>query len=116
MAGGVKRDYNGKDVTQSRFAPMFERLRDELDEHHDRKERIVKASRDVTAESKKMYVCRFSSRQFDMSLTGPKWRIDRSEADEPIESSLYKGTNPLPPNTRNQKARGSWSPNYLVRG
>ncbi|KAL2169105.1 hypothetical protein VTG60DRAFT_6432 [Thermothelomyces hinnuleus] len=33
---------------------MFESLRDELDEHHDRRERIVKASRDITALSKKI--------------------------------------------------------------
>ena len=33
---------------------MFEQFRDELDEHYDRKERITKASRDVTAASKKM--------------------------------------------------------------
>lgn len=33
---------------------MFTGYRIELDEHHDRRERIVKASRDVTALSKKM--------------------------------------------------------------
>lgn len=35
---------------------MFEGFRNELDEHHDRRERIIKASRDVTAQSKKMFV------------------------------------------------------------
>ena len=39
---------------QSPFLPMFETFRAELDEHHDRRERIIKASRDVTAASKKM--------------------------------------------------------------
>ncbi|TDZ34464.1 Translin-associated protein X [Colletotrichum spinosum] len=39
-------------VTQ--FTPMFQKFRDELDEHHDRRERIIKASRDVTALSKKI--------------------------------------------------------------
>ncbi|KAF9876901.1 hypothetical protein CkaCkLH20_05747 [Colletotrichum karsti] len=39
-------------VTQ--FTPMFSKFRDELDEHHDRRERIIKASRDVTALSKKI--------------------------------------------------------------
>jgi predicted translin family RNA/ssDNA-binding protein len=34
---------------------MFEGFRAELDEHHDRRERIIKASRDITASSKKMY-------------------------------------------------------------
>ncbi|KAM0276182.1 hypothetical protein ACHAQH_006989 [Verticillium albo-atrum] len=44
----------GSAVAESRFTPMFMEFRNELDEHHDRKERIVKASRDVTALSKKM--------------------------------------------------------------
>lgn len=69
---GQKRDYRGnakrfehrekekappkapREVIRNAYTPMFERFRDELDEHHDRKERIVKASRDVTALSKKM--------------------------------------------------------------
>ncbi|KAF2691888.1 Translin [Lentithecium fluviatile CBS 122367] len=33
---------------------MFEGFRTELDEHHDRRERIIKASRDITAASKKI--------------------------------------------------------------
>ena len=37
------------------FMSNFETFREELDIHHDRRERIVKASRDVTAASKKMY-------------------------------------------------------------
>jgi hypothetical protein len=39
----------------SPYMDMFEGFRKELDEHHDRRERIVKASRDITASSKKMY-------------------------------------------------------------
>ena len=38
----------------SPFIPMFEAFRSELDEHQDRRERIIKVSRDVTALSKKM--------------------------------------------------------------
>ena len=41
-------------LEESPFMPMFEAFRNELDEHHDRRERIVKASRDITALSKKM--------------------------------------------------------------
>ncbi|KAJ5782023.1 hypothetical protein N7457_003797 [Penicillium paradoxum] len=33
---------------------IFENFRDELDEHHDRRERIIKKSRDITALSKKI--------------------------------------------------------------
>jgi len=40
--------------TLSPFMPMFESFRNELDEHHDRRECIIKASRDITALSKKM--------------------------------------------------------------
>lgn len=64
MSGGVKRDRDGnaraknaggQDAPRGRFHDMFEGFRDELDEHYERKERIIKASRDVTALSKKMY-------------------------------------------------------------
>jgi hypothetical protein len=41
---------------KSPFIPIFEIFRAELDEHHDRRERIIKVSRDVTAQSKKMSV------------------------------------------------------------
>ena len=56
---GIKRSRDGvekkvSETSSSPFMPMFEVFRNELDEHHDRKERIVKASRDITAASKKM--------------------------------------------------------------
>lgn len=41
-------------LVTSTFMPMFETFRAVLDEHHDRRERIIKASRDITALSKKM--------------------------------------------------------------
>jgi hypothetical protein len=54
----VKRHHTGVEKeAESRispFMPMFEVFRSELDEHQDRRERIIKASRDVTAASKKM--------------------------------------------------------------
>jgi predicted translin family RNA/ssDNA-binding protein len=60
---GQKRDYEGNSVKMSnstvdaprtRFTAMFEGFRDELDEHHSRRERVIKASRDITALSKKI--------------------------------------------------------------
>lgn len=68
MSAGVKRDRDGtarargrqqhhpnhQSAPPGRFDAMFSTFRDELDEHHDRRERIIKASRDVTAQSKKM--------------------------------------------------------------
>ena len=62
---GTKRSWQGQpvpdkgsDTTMTDSAgpilSIFENFRDELDEHHDRRERIIKASRDITALSKKM--------------------------------------------------------------
>jgi len=55
---GIKRFHDGKPNNDtnmaSPFMRMFEVFRNELDEHHDRRERIIKASRDITALSKKM--------------------------------------------------------------
>lgn len=62
-SGQAKRFHDGpkqagppKPVVRNAYTPMFEHFRDELDEHHDRRERVVKASRDITALSKKMCV------------------------------------------------------------
>ena len=38
----------------SAYFTMFDSFRAELDEHHDRRERVNKTSRDITAMSKKM--------------------------------------------------------------
>lgn len=43
-------------TSSSQIISIFETFRDELDEHYDRRERIIKISRDITALSKKMYV------------------------------------------------------------
>ncbi len=40
--------------SSSPYLPMFQHFRRELDEHHERRERVIKASRDITALSKKM--------------------------------------------------------------
>lgn len=45
-------------TVQSPYLPMFDAFRNELDEHYDRRERIIKASRDITALSKKMQALR----------------------------------------------------------
>ena len=56
---GLKRSREGPKLygrtdVDSPYTPMFETFRAELDDHHDRREKIIKASRDVTASSKKM--------------------------------------------------------------
>lgn len=44
------------DEPSAHVLSMFETFRDELDQHHDRRERVIKTSRDITALSKKMFV------------------------------------------------------------
>ncbi|RAK77059.1 translin family protein [Aspergillus fijiensis CBS 313.89] len=61
---GTKRTWDGQPLepaTMTSAAPapasiqsMFETFRNELDEHHDRRERLIKTSRDITALSKKI--------------------------------------------------------------
>ncbi|RHZ66300.1 hypothetical protein CDV55_107718 [Aspergillus turcosus] len=42
------------DEPSTHVLSMFETFRDELDQHHDRRERVIKTSRDITALSKKI--------------------------------------------------------------
>ncbi|KAJ9605070.1 hypothetical protein H2200_010460 [Cladophialophora chaetospira] len=65
--------------TKSPFLPVFEHFRAELDEHHDRRERIVKVSRDVTAQSKKIIFALQRVR----------------ELGRPIHPSISKTTTPM---------------------
>jgi len=56
---GVKRTRNEMETkdaseTTSPVISVFEGFKAELDEHHDRRERVIKASRDITASSKKV--------------------------------------------------------------
>ena len=56
---GVKRSWDGpkpepKQDDGSPYFTMFDGFRAELDDHHDRRERVNKASKDITAMSKKM--------------------------------------------------------------
>lgn len=59
LMAGVKRtrqEMETKDSSESTspFISVFEGFKAELDEHHDRRERVIKASRDITAFSKKV--------------------------------------------------------------
>jgi len=63
----------------SPFLRTFEGFRAELDEHHDRRERIIKVSRDVTAQSKKII--------FSLQRT--------RELGQTIHPSISKQTTPM---------------------
>ncbi|KAL8719980.1 MAG: hypothetical protein Q9225_003096 [Loekoesia sp. 1 TL-2023] len=71
---GQKHDLDDKDMdtpSLSPFVPMFEVFRNELDEHHDRRERIIKASRDITALSKKIIFSLQRVRQLQSHISPP---------------------------------------------
>ncbi|KAJ9620710.1 hypothetical protein H2204_012196 [Knufia peltigerae] len=80
---GQKRRHDGMEIdtqqTSSPYIPIFETFRTELDEHHDRRERIIKVSRDVTAQSKKIIFALQRAR----------------EINRPIHASISKTTTPM---------------------
>ncbi|OAP62162.1 hypothetical protein AYL99_04365 [Fonsecaea erecta] len=89
---GTKRKHDGMGdeepslfETKSPFLPMFDAFRAEIDEHHDRRERIIKASRDVTAQSKKIIFALQRVR----------------ELGKPIHASISKQTTPMYTTIRN---------------
>ena len=67
---GTKRSWEGRELrisdsparsamasttdSPTQIQSIFSTFRDELDQHHDRRERVIKTSRDITALSKKM--------------------------------------------------------------
>ncbi|RMD40190.1 hypothetical protein DV735_g4938, partial [Chaetothyriales sp. CBS 134920] len=67
----------------SPLIPMFEQFRAELDAHHDRRERVIKASRDITAQSKKIGTCSIFALQRTRDL------------GQPIHASISKQTTPM---------------------
>jgi predicted translin family RNA/ssDNA-binding protein len=90
---GTKRKHEGdmaaaneasSEDQKSPFISVFETFRAELDEHHDRRERITKVSRDVTAQSKKMSVA-------------PRLCLPLSRLTANTASLLYKGRVLFPP-------------------
>lgn len=50
----IKGDLETKPSSEGSIVAQFHDFRAQLDEHHDRREKIIKASRDITASSKKM--------------------------------------------------------------
>jgi len=74
--------------------PMFLRFREELDEHHDRRERVIKASRDVTALSKKVI---FTLQRYVPSPSVGSQPLCARTTD-PALSSARKLAAPLPAN------------------
>lgn len=56
-------------ASPSPYMVAFEHFRAELDEHHDRRERIIKASRDITAASKKIIFTLHRVRQLQAPLS-----------------------------------------------
>ncbi|KAF3069843.1 Translin-associated protein X [Daldinia childiae] len=97
MGGGIKRDYQGKekvidskatkDMPRNQYTSMFESFRDELDEHHDRRMKIGKVSRDVTALSKKIIFSLQRVRKLNQPLP-PRIQADVDERLKEIAGHL----------------------------
>jgi len=78
---------------------IFENFRDELDEHHDRRERIIKKSRDITALSKKMYYL-YTSYLLSETNVHQHLRPPASPRNQPTSpaQNRRRKPNPLRPN------------------
>ncbi|KAI0845498.1 Translin [Daldinia vernicosa] len=97
MGGGIKRDHQGKekvadsratrDMPRNQYTSMFETFRDELDEHHDRRMKIGKVSRDVTALSKKIIFSLQRVRKLNQPLP-PRIQADVDERLKEIAAHL----------------------------
>ena len=68
------------DEPSTKILSIFGTFRDELDEHHDRRERIIKTSRDITALSKKII---FSLQRSVLSPHLPSYATNTTIASEP---------------------------------
>ncbi|GAB7358527.1 hypothetical protein MBLNU230_g2590t1 [Neophaeotheca triangularis] len=60
----------------SPYLPLFTTFRTDLDTHHDRRERIIKASRDITAASKKII---FTLQRTPPAVSGPAAAVLRQQ-------------------------------------
>ncbi|KAI1653076.1 Translin [Daldinia decipiens] len=97
MGGGIKRDHQGKekvadnratrDMPRNQYTSMFESFRDELDEHHDRRMKVGKVSRDVTSLSKKIIFSLQRVRKLNQPLP-PRIRADVDERLKEIAGHL----------------------------
>ncbi|ETN38226.1 uncharacterized protein HMPREF1541_06257 [Cyphellophora europaea CBS 101466] len=70
---GLKRKavtMEAESTSTSPYIPVFEQFRSELDEHHDRRERTIKASRDITAQSKKIIFALQRTRELGKPIHG----------------------------------------------
>ncbi|KAI9808819.1 MAG: hypothetical protein M1827_007194 [Pycnora praestabilis] len=109
---GIKRSHDGKRSngidSSSPFMSMFETFRNELDEHHDRRERIIKASRDITAMSKKMIFSLQRIRQLNQEIPTPVL-AENSERSSKIASLFCS----LSPDLQNLK---SWRYQRQISG
>ncbi|KAN0062326.1 hypothetical protein ACQY0O_005208 [Thecaphora frezii] len=69
----AKRSKSSQDAADSSVQSTFEAFRDEIDAHNDRRERLIKTSRDVTSLSKKLifHLHRYDIRSRSQSSTQP---------------------------------------------
>ncbi|KAJ1603615.1 hypothetical protein NDA14_003012 [Ustilago hordei] len=91
---GVARDDTGNQASSSastsEITEAFSSFRDEIDDHNDRRERLIKVSRDVTSLSKKVIFLlhRFDIKHFASEEPSNKTRKLFSDAEEKLEEII----------------------------
>lgn len=96
---GMKRTHDkmegndSKTTAISPYIPLFEHFKTELDEHHDRRERVIKASRDITAYSKKVIFALQRSKGIGQPLTDKRALADIAKLKNQI-SEMFTSVAP----------------------
>ncbi|KAF7159674.1 hypothetical protein CNMCM5623_005054 [Aspergillus felis] len=80
------------DQPSTQILSMFETFRDELDQHHDRRERVIKTSRDITALSKKIIFSLQRIRTVKAPIPAPIAKETRTRFDQ--ISTLFQNVIP----------------------
>ncbi|KAK5090571.1 hypothetical protein LTR05_000745 [Lithohypha guttulata] len=97
---GVKRnraemESKEQEDSPSPYLPMFEHFKSEIDTHHDRRERVIKASRDITAYSKKIIFALQRTKEIGKPLTDRKALTDMTKLKQQIKETFEGVTDDL---------------------
>lgn len=78
----------GSNADSSLILPTFEYFKSELDIHHDRRERVIKASRDITAFSKKIIFALQRTKDIGKPLTDKRGLADIAKLKQQVHEQF----------------------------
>lgn len=81
-------EQTGEASNVSPYLSMFENFKTELDEHHDRRERVIKASRDITAYSKKIIFALQRTKEIGTPLKDKRAQGDIAKLKQQINETF----------------------------